>query len=270
MPIKSAKTVKGKTKILLIGDQNSFMVISIKNELSSQFDILSINASVDEFRKVIDEIPRIILYYAGTTERGNVARAILEIMNEDRLDYILFLAGDWESIDVIKRTIPEDKIAGEFKRPINVRELADKMEAVSVQKELRKDKKKILVVDDDPVMLRAIKEWLSAYYRVFVVNSAMNVIEFLAKNTVDLILMDYAMPVADGPQLLKMIRSEKETQDIPVMFLTSKSDRESIHTAAELKPEAYLLKTMSKEDILNNIAEFFRRQEKKRRSDDLL
>ena len=75
----------------------------------------------------------------------------------------------------------------------------------------------------------------------------------------DLILLDYEMPIVDGPQLLKMIRFEESTKDIPVMFLTSKSDKEHVLTAANLKPEAYLLKTMPKKDILNNITEFIKR-----------
>ena len=88
-------------------------------------------------------------------------------------------------------------------------------------------------------------------------SSGMNAITFLAKNPVDLILLDYEMPVASGPQVLEMIRSEPATSSIPVMFLTSKSDRESVLKVVSLKPEKYLLKTMPPEELIANIDDFF-------------
>ena len=88
-------------------------------------------------------------------------------------------------------------------------------------------------------------------------NSGMNAITFLANNKVDLILLDYEMPVVSGAKVLEMIRSEIATEDIPVMFLTSKSDKDSVMQVLALKPEKYLLKTMPPEDWLSNIRAFF-------------
>ena len=118
-------------------------------------------------------------------------------------------------------------------------------------------KKHILVVDDDPTMLRTLKLWLSDKYRVYMANSGMNAISLLAKKPVDLILLDYEMPVANGPQVLSMIRSEATTKDTPVMFLTAKNDKESVMSVMDLKPEKYLLKTMPPEQLLKNIDDFF-------------
>jgi len=55
-----------------------------------------------------------------------------------------------------------------------------------------------------------------------------------------------------------MIRSEEATKRIPVMFLTAKSDRESVMKVLALKPEKYLLKTMAPEEWLQNINDFFK------------
>ena len=51
-------------------------------------------------------------------------------------------------------------------------------------------RKRILVVDDDGMMLRTMKNWLSKKYDVYMANSGMNAISLLAKNRVDLILLD--------------------------------------------------------------------------------
>ena len=116
------------------------------------------------------------------------------------------------------------------------------------------------MVDDDGTMLRTLKLWLSDKYQVYMANSGMNAISVLAKKKVDLILLDYEMPVASGPQVLEMLRSDPATKDLPVMFLTAKNDRESVMSVMGLKPEKYLLKTMPPDVLLRNIEEFFIRQ----------
>ena len=102
-----------------------------------------------------------------------------------------------------------------------------------------------------------MREWLKGTYKVSMANSGLQAIKFLGKNKVDLILLDHEMPVTSGPQVLEMLRSEEETKDIPVMFLTGKSDKESVMAVVALKPEGYFLKTITKEELLEKLAEFF-------------
>ena len=65
------------------------------------------------------------------------------------------------------------------------------------------------------------------------------------------------MPVTDGPQILEMIKSKHDTADILVIFLTGKSDRDSIISVMQLRPDGYLLKSMSNEEIMNTVVDFF-------------
>ncbi|MBQ9437024.1 MAG: response regulator, partial [Lachnospiraceae bacterium] len=60
-----------------------------------------------------------------------------------------------------------------------------------------------------------------------------------------------------------MIRSEAETSDIPVMFLTGKSDQESIMKVLALKPADYLLKTIDRQGLREKIDNFFYTQKNK-------
>ena len=137
------------------------------------------------------------------------------------------------------------------------------MEWIVEAEDERLQKKKILLVDDDGTMLRTLKSWLETHYQVFMVNSGMAAITFLAKNEIDLILLDYEMPITTGPQVLEMLRSEENTAKIPVMFLTNKGDKESVMNVLGLKPEKYLLKTMSKSALLGQIDEFFEKEKAK-------
>ena len=74
----------------------------------------------------------------------------------------------------------------------------------------------------------------------------------------DLILLDHEMPVTSGPQVLEMLRSDPDTSRIPVIFLTGKGDKESVMQVVALKPEGYFLKTIEKEELLNNLRSFFK------------
>ena len=85
----------------------------------------------------------------------------------------------------------------------------------------------------------------------------MNAITYLAKNKPDLILLDYEMPVITGAKVLEMIRSEVATASLPVIFLTSKGDKQSVMEVLKLKPEGYLLKTMTPGEILQALEDFF-------------
>lgn len=98
---------------------------------------------------------------------------------------------------------------------------------------------------------------LGENYEVTEADSSISAIKSLTINRPDLVLLDYEMPVCDGRQALEMIRSDKEIADIPVMFLTGKGDIESVRKVMALKPEGYLLKTLSDEDVRKSIDDFF-------------
>jgi len=102
--------------------------------------------------------------------------------------------------------------------------------------------KKILIVDDNPTMLRTVQFMLSEKYKVTFATSGTKAIAAIAKSRPDLILLDYDMPVCDGKMTLQMLRSEDDTKDIPVIFLTGCSDADHVKEVLALRPQGYLLK----------------------------
>lgn len=180
-----------------------------------------------------------------------------DVLTEEEIP--MYVTGDAEMLVDFSRTIPKASITKEFARPINVSEVS-----IAIDEFMRSyasyQKKKILLVDDNGTTLRNIKGWLDEKYTVVPCNSGTRAIKYLATNKPDLILLDYEMPVVDGKQVLEMIRSENDLQAIPVIFLTGKSDRESVMQVMSLKPEGYLLKTMPPEHIIASINEFFEKQ----------
>ena len=112
----------------------------------------------------------------------------------------------------------------------------------------------ILIVDDDPAYAKMVREWIKYKYRVDIVTAGMQAISFLLKvkeeEPVDLILLDYEMPVVDGTQVLQMLRQEPATANIPVIFLTGNGNKDAVARVMELKPNGYLLKSTTRLDLV--------------------
>lgn len=94
-------------------------------------------------------------------------------------------------------------------------------------------------------------------FLVMTATSGLSAIRSITLSRPDLVLLDYEMPVCSGDQILEMIRSEKEFANIPIIFLTSRVDRESVKKVIQHKPQGYLSKSLSPELIKKEVDRFF-------------
>lgn len=116
-------------------------------------------------------------------------------------------------------------------------------------------KKHILVVDDDPGMLKLIRSQLEDDYEVATAINGALALRFLAHKTTDLVLLDYEMPGNDGAMILENIRGHEFSKNIPVVFLTGVTDAARIRKALALKPDGYLLKPIDKATLVATLRE---------------
>lgn len=243
--------------ILLIGDNHSFMVNAIVNGLKREgYEVNIAVPDVEQLSKIKNRPKFWILYLNEKTE--DISKALVYIndaISEEELRFFVVCSDEQKLM--VENVIPESKVTRFFKRPLNVKVLAEYLDEEQEEEHERDRLKKILIVDDDPTTIKAFSSLLSEKYRVYMANSGMSAITFLAKNDVDLVLLDYEMPVASGPQILEMIRSEKATAHLPVMMLTAKQDKESVMNVIEFKPDKYLLKNMAPMDIVKSVDDFF-------------
>ncbi len=253
-------------RILLISEKKSFMVNAIIKGMQGEgYEVISEQPDVTAIHQ-IEDLPQIWLIFIE--EHSVLPQKMLVYLKdyftdrEDEQELLMYLIGNEEEFQKVYKTVPQEFFVGTFERPLNVQDIAAKLQAAIDKTEIHESKERILVVDDDPTMLRTIKAWLSVRYNVYMANSGMSAITFLAKNTVDLILLDYEMPVANGPQVLEMLRSDNATKDIPVMFLTANGSREGVTSVLHLHPEKYLLKTMSHFELVDEVNEFFASRKK--------
>ena len=112
-------------------------------------------------------------------------------------------------------------------------------------------------MDDDPDFLKIMDNWLSSVYNVYLFSTGEDAIDGLSSYMPDLLLLDYEMPGMNGYELMSRIKSDPETSQIPIIFLTGKNDREHVFKILENKPDGYLLKSSQKESLTDAISRFF-------------
>lgn len=243
--------------ILVVMEKSSFFVISIMEQLRElNYNIVTTELDVQQMSQLKDNFEVALLYMESDVKDKSQELVYLRDKAVEE-DIPLFYMG--EDAGALQDIMPLHIFREAFPRPYDVKISAKKIDDY-IKAHGKLVKKKILVVDDSGAMLRNVKGWLEDKYQVILANSGAMAIKYLATNRPDLVLLDYEMPVVDGRQVLEMIRTETEFCDMPVIFLTSKNDRESIMKVMELKPEGYLLKSMEPQQIMQEIDTFFEKR----------
>jgi two-component system sensor histidine kinase/response regulator len=110
---------------------------------------------------------------------------------------------------------------------------------------------KILVVDDVIQNIQVIGSLLMEHhYQVVFALSGAEALNLIEKTYFDLILLDVLMPPPDGIEVCNLIKSKPATKDIPIIFLTAKSDLESIIKGFDAGAQDYLSKPFKSEELL--------------------
>lgn len=113
----------------------------------------------------------------------------------------------------------------------------------------------ILVVDDDPSMLKVIRAQLRDQYDVASAVTGELALKFLEKRKTDLILLDYEMPGMKGPEVFEQIKKNPGLSDIPIIFLTGVGELSKVQQVLEMKPQGYLLKPVDRAKLRDCIKE---------------
>ena len=157
--------------------------------------------------------------------------------------------------DMLRKLEKERMLEENRKRALEeLKEKQKQQEEEVAQAEAEKNRvKNILVVDDDKNVLKLLKAVLEDKYNVSTMITGKMAEKFLETRPCDLILLDYEMPVENGPAVFKKIKNMENAKDIPIIFLTGVADKEKITEVLMLKPQGYLLKPIDTDKLLNTI-----------------
>ena len=243
------------TKKILLINHNAILITGRLISLlkNSEIECVSVEPDLDKITREVD----MFVLIAG--EFVNVSKDFLASLKDlcSAAGKPFCVMGHDKELEAVEQIIPKNIITREFIRPIDINTLANELKTMLNSDDGNEKKKQILLVDDDVTFLKMMQTWLGTKYRVAAARSGPQALNYLAEHTVDLIILDYEMPLMDGPKVLEAVRSKPKTANIPVIFLTGKNDPESIRSVMNLKPASYLLKSMNKEGILQSLGSFF-------------
>ena len=122
--------------------------------------------------------------------------------------------------------------------------------------------KNILIIEDNEDIRENVAEILTlSDYKVLTAANGKEGIEAAQKHKPDLIICDIMMPGVDGYGVLHVLHKTPETQNIPFIFLTSKSERSDFRAAMELGADDYITKPFAGNELLNAIESRFRKMD---------
>lgn len=200
----------------------------------------------------------IIIYYPELGEDSHIGltmNLLSEICQDD--SKIMCLIGDSNDLEIAMESKGAYRVSRTYSRPVDSTMFIEEMEYFSdLLKEYHR-MKTVYIVDDDPDYLSIIERWLSSEMNVSSFSCAEDMLIGIEAVTPDLILLDYEMPGMDGFELMKKLRSNPETSDIPIIFLTGKNDRDHVFSILHYKPDGYLLKSSSRDMLIDSINRFF-------------
>ncbi len=249
-----------KKRLMIMAEKDSFVVKALVRKVEDAgYDANYVRPNINELNRIWDEND-LLVYYMDNNDclTAEVEQFITDKLTDSEKE--LIIVGDPGDVRIISEKIPHDLIYKTFKRPLDNESFLACVAEIFDGIENEDRKKSILIIDDDPTYMGLVRSWLKGSYKVSMAVSGLQGIKWLGANKADLVLLDFEMPVTNGPKVLEMLKSDSETKNIPVIFLTGKSDKASVMEVVALKADGYLLKSIEKNDLLKQIGDFFARQ----------
>lgn len=254
-----------KYKVLLTGRYNALMEVFFTH-MQEHFECYTCSPRTEDiFNHLKLFTPDALIYGLNKEPQENIT-AILACKNRlQELGVPLIIIGSYEecgTFNINSQNAANFTVTRPFTATSLTEKITDYLKKLQHDKDVQEEpqeevvKKRVLVVDDDPLMLKLIKEHLHDEYEVGTALNGKVAMKFLEKKTVDLILLDYEMPDENGPAVLQKIHDNEATKDIPVLFLTGVTEKKKIQQALVQKPQGYILKPIDKDKLMKAISKF--------------
>jgi DNA-binding response OmpR family regulator len=124
---------------------------------------------------------------------------------------------------------------------------------------MKKNRVKILLVEDEPILAQLVSLFLQkSGYRVVHVDDGSKVIETVKKEMPDLIILDVMIPKLNGFEVCQKLKKDKKLKLIPVLILSALVQRGEIEAGIRMGADLYMTKPFQNSELLENIQELLR------------
>lgn len=117
--------------------------------------------------------------------------------------------------------------------------------------------KKILLVDDDPDLMKMVATRLAETgCEVLTADSGEMALRLAREKSPDLIVLDVTMPPPNGYQVCRVLREDPRFKEVPIIFLTARSEESDQFWGMESGADAYVTKPFHAEELLSKVSNF--------------
>ena len=253
-------------ELLIISQGSAFVVNSLENNIKKEgIYVTRCEPTVRDVDQNIDGKDIVLLFAGDFIKNSSGLLSYITSKCSDECNHFC-IVGYPNEIAEVEKEVDISRISAEFSRPFDMKEFTSKIKMLAYRQSAAPEEKpvtanerryNILMCDDDMMFLKMVQEWLHEKYNITIVKTGIMAVPFALNNTPDLILLDFEMPVMNGPKVLEALREDKKTAQIPVVFLTGHSDKDSVMEVMKMRPQGYLLKSTKKEDIIASVDNFF-------------
>ena len=244
-----------KKKVLLVGKLSEILG-SIHDSLNTEYDVQLCSPQINSIDGMI-KVLRPTLMVVCTVGIYDMDFDLLGWISQKTMNIPVVFISKKEQFDDIKRFCNTKRFTFLF-TPINLDTIFDMCKGILENDPVLIEKsavvkRKILTIDDSPIVLRYVKTALEHEFEILLATGGEMGIKKAIEAQPDLILLDYEMPGMDGRETFLNLKVEVETEHIPVIFLTSVSDTKKVKDVLELHPAGYVLKPLDAEQLLTKI-----------------
>lgn len=258
-------------KILLVG-QLGEIVRSINDGLLREFSVQICSEQIEMVQSMAKIVkPDMFIFCQIGSHESDVAFFEWVKRNYPQIPVLVISTeDDWREIAKYCNSVQFDR----FFRPVTIHAISEKCKELTASKLILpkgkvneddeeqtdtgiisdvKRKKVIMVVDDNPIVLRNVKSILDEKYETIVVPSGEKALALIPKKRPDLVLLDYEMKGINGRETFEVMLNDEYMSTIPVIFLTSVSSKDMVLDVLKSKPAGYILKPIDKERLFDEI-----------------
>lgn len=246
-------------QLLVINDNNIQSGVQTVNGF--EFEVTVSESPLHAFNSIIHISPdAIVLNMVNPAMDGRQVLARIRNMQASKfVPVLLYISEDDEN--EYRQRKETDKNTDYFVVPVSSYETFDwVVKALGAAR--AEQRKSVLVVDDDPVVLDLMKLYLGAKYRVVPLSSAQEALAKLSLFIPDIIMLDIAMPDMDGKDLFRAIRALPNCQDVPILFQTGMAGINTVRECVKLGAAGFVIKPIQKPVLLERIEETLNPPEK--------
>lgn len=267
-------------KTILIINKDKNQILSLLFQLRQENYLIYSAPIISQAKEIINK-NKIDLIILDLDSLNNTETNFYQNLKEDQSTQnlpVILASNNPESFEITK--LSESKGDDVINKPFDFEDLKIRISTLlkrseifeafakqSISQSHQEEKTKILLVDDDPQMIKLFKFSLEkAGYECKSFNNAKAALEGIKTFTPDLIISDIMMPEMDGFQFREKILKESNVKNIPFLFLTAKGGEDDILRGYDLEITDYVIKTAGPKVVIakvNAIVNSLRKQKSK-------